>query len=108
MNDDVRIMAEAAAKAREALERAALLTDLLPEGARAEWAEALEDWERAWGRLDAVVEEAFGASMGVPGMPAGAGPGRTAYTLEYRQDGVWAVGSDGTQRRVTGPVGEGM
>lgn len=107
MNDDVRIMAEAAAKAREALERATLLTDLLPEGARDGWAEALEDWERAWERLDAVIAETFDASMGVPGMPA-AGIDRTVFTLEYRPDGVWAVGSDGTQRRVTGPVGEGM
>lgn len=107
MNDDVRIMAEAAAKAREALERAALLTDLLPEGARAGWASALEDWKEAWERLDAVIAEAFDASMGMPGMPA-VGAGRTVFTLEYRQDGVWAVGSDGTQRRVTGPVGEGM
>lgn len=104
MNDDVRVMAEAAAKAREALERAALLTDLLPEGARGEWAEALEDWRRAWDRLDAIATEAFNAATA----PTGAVSGRTAYTLEYRQDGVWAVGSDGTQRRVTGPAGEGM
>ena len=114
MNDDVRVMVEAVAKAKEALERATILTDLLPEGARDEWAEALEDWERAWDRLDAAVTEAFNASVGVPGvpgmpgMPAGAGDGRTVYSLEYRSDGVWAVGSDGTQRRVTGPVQEGQ
>ena len=111
MNEDVRVMVEAVARARDALERATLLTDLLPEGARGEWAEALGDWERTWERLDSVATEAYNASVAVPvpgTLPLG-DTGRTVYTLAYRQDGVWAVGSDGTQRRVTGPVTqEGM
>lgn len=109
MNDDVRVMAEAVARAKDALEKATLLTDLLPEGARGEWAEALGDWTGAWERLDSVVTEAFSSAMAAPGMPP-MDAGRTVYTLEYRSDGVWAVGSDGTQRRVTGPVSpqEGM
>lgn len=109
MNEDVRVMVEAVAKARDALDRATLLTDLLPEGARGEWASALEDWTEAWERLDSVVTGAYNASVAVPGMPP-MDAGRTVYTLEYRSDGVWAVGSDGTQRRVTGPVSpqEGM
>ena len=108
MNEDVRVMVEAVAKARDALERATALTDLLPEGAREGWASALEDWTGAWERLDSAVTEAFNSAMAAPGMPP-MDAGRTVYTLAYRQDGVWAVGSDGTQRRVTGPVTqEGM
>lgn len=111
MNEDVRVMVDAVAKARDALERATLLTDLLPEGAREGWASALEDWTGAWERLDSVVTGAYNASVAVPvsgTLPLG-DIGTTVYTLEYRSDGVWAVGSDGTQRRVTGPVSqEGM
>ena len=109
MNDDVRLMVEAVARARDALERATALTDLLPEGARGEWADALGSWRETWDRLDAVVTEAFSSAMAAPGAPP-MDVGRTVYTLEYRSDGVWAVGSDGTQRRVTGPVSpqEGM
>ena len=108
MNDDVRVMADAVAKAREALDRATLLTDLLPEGARGEWADALGSWRETWDRLDSVVTEAFNASVAAPDAPP-MDAGRTVYALEYRPDGVWAVGSDGTRRRVTGPVSqEGM
>ena len=109
MNEDVRVMVEAVARAKDALERATLLTDLLPEGARGEWADALGSWRETWDRLDSVVTGAYNASVAVPGMPP-MDAGRTVYTLEYRSDGVWAVGSDGTQRRVTGPVSpqEGM
>ena len=108
MNEDVRVMVEAMAKARDALERATALTDLLPEGARGEWADALGSWRGTWDRLDSVVTEAFNSAMAAPGTPPMSAS--TVYSLEYRSDGVWAVGSDGTQRRVTGPVSpqEGM
>ena len=103
-------MVDAVAKARDALERATVLTDLLPEGARGEWADALGSWRETWERLDSVVTEAFNTAMAAPGaFPLWGDAGRTVYSLEYRSDGVWAVGSDGTQRRVTGPVSqEGM
>ena len=70
----------------------------------------MEDWTEAWERLDSVVTGAYNASVAAPGMLPLGDTGRTVYTLEYRSDGVWAVGSDGTQRRVTGPVSpqEGM
>lgn len=105
MNEDARMMAEAAARAREALDRAAALTTCMPEGLRSGWESAVEDWKGAWGRLDALAAEACSAALAVPA-DRDAPSGRRTYTLEYRPDGVWAVSDDGDRRRVTaGPAG---